>query len=93
MRRWAEAISAARPRVVAALAARLRDLDLAEDAFADATAAALTAWPLQAPRDPAAWLWRAALRRAIDAKRRTATRQRAMLDPPAPEPTPEEVLM
>jgi RNA polymerase sigma-70 factor (ECF subfamily) len=93
MRRWAEAISAARPRVVAALAARLRDLDLAEDAFADATAAALTAWPLQAPRDPAAWLWRAAIRRAIDAKRRAATRQRAVFDAPAPDPTPEEVLM
>ncbi len=40
---WAQAISAARPRIVAALAARLRDLDLAEDAFADATTSALTA--------------------------------------------------
>ena len=93
MRRWAEAISAARPKVVAALAARLRDLDLAEDAFADATAAALTAWPLQPPRDPAAWLWRAAFRRAIDARRRAATRERAVFDPAEPAPTPEEVLM
>jgi RNA polymerase sigma-70 factor (ECF subfamily) len=93
MPRWAEAISAARPKVVAALAARLRDLDLAEDAFADATAAALTAWPLQPPRDPAAWLWRAAFRRAIDARRRAATRERAVFDPAEPAPTPEEVLM
>jgi RNA polymerase sigma-70 factor (ECF subfamily) len=93
MRGLAEAISAARPRVVAALAARLRDLDLAEDAFADATAAALTAWPLQAPRDPAAWLWRAALRRAIDAKRRAATRARHRPDAPEPDPTAEEALM
>jgi len=93
MLRWAEAISAARPKVVAALAARLRDLDLAEDAFADATAAALTAWPLQPPRDPAAWLWRAAFRRAIDARRRAATRERAVFDPAEPAPTPEEVLM
>jgi len=93
MRGWAEAISATRPRVVAALAARLRDLDLAEDAFADATASALTAWPLQAPRDPAAWLWRAALRRAIDAKRRAVTRARYVPDGPAPDATPEEVLM
>jgi len=78
---------------VAALAARLRDLDLAEDAFADATTAALTAWPLQPPRDPAAWLWRAAFRRAIDARRRAATRERAVFDPAEPAPTPEEVLM
>ncbi|MDB5449068.1 MAG: hypothetical protein JWQ52_196, partial [Phenylobacterium sp.] len=35
MRDAALAIAAARPQVVAALAARLRDLDLAEDAFAD----------------------------------------------------------
>jgi RNA polymerase sigma-70 factor (ECF subfamily) len=87
------AISAARPRVVAALAARLRDLDLAEDAFADASAAALGAWPVQPPRDPAAWLWRAALRRALDAKRRAAVRDRAVIDEPAPLPTPEEALM
>lgn len=91
--RFGQAISAARPRVVAALAARLRDLDLAEDAFADASAAALVAWPNQAPRDPAAWLWRAALRRAIDAKRRAAVRERAVLDAPEPLPTPEEALM
>ncbi|MFL5297377.1 MAG: RNA polymerase sigma factor [Phenylobacterium sp.] len=88
-----EAISAARPRVVAALAARLRDLDLAEDAFADASAAALTAWTAETPRDPAAWLWRVALRRAIDARRRAAVRERAVLEPPPSDPTPEEALM
>lgn len=78
---------------MAALAARLRDLDLAEDAFADAAAAALTAWGQQAPRDPAAWLWKAAFRRALDARRRAAVRARAVLDAPEPEPTPEEALM
>lgn len=88
-----KAIGEARPRVVAALAVRLRDLDLAEDAFAEACAAALVAWPQQAPRDPAAWLWRAALRRAIDAKRRAAVRDRAVHDAPPPPPTPEEALM
>jgi RNA polymerase sigma-70 factor (ECF subfamily) len=93
MRDAALAIAAARPRVVAALAARLRDLDLAEDAFADAAAAALTAWPQQPPRDSAAWLWRAGLRKAIDAKRRSATRERAVLDEPEPPPTPEDALM
>lgn len=91
--RFGQQISAARPRVVAALAGRLRDLDLAEDAFADASAAALVAWPNQAPRDPAAWLWRAGLRKALDAKRRAAVRERAVLDEPAPPPTPEEALM
>jgi RNA polymerase sigma-70 factor (ECF subfamily) len=93
MSRFGQAIAAARPRVVAALAGRFRDLDLAEDAFGEAAAAALVAWPNQAPRDPAAWLWRAAMRRAIDAKRRAAVRERAAPDPPAPEPTPEEALM
>ena len=57
---FGRAIAGARPRVVAALAARLRDLDAAEDAFSEASATALTAWPNQPPRDPAAWLWRAA---------------------------------
>lgn len=87
------AIEAARPRVVAALAARLRDLDRAEDAFADAAAAALVAWPNRPPRDPAAWLWRAALRKAIDARRRAAVRDRAVLDAPPPQPTPEDALI
>lgn len=87
------AIAAARPRVVAALAGRLRDLDLAEDAFSEAAASALAAWPVNAPDDPAAWLWRAGLRRALDARRRAAVRERATLDAPEPLPTPEEALM
>lgn len=91
--RFGAAITAVRPRVVAALAARLRDLDAAEDAFAEASAAALVAWPNLAPRDPAAWLWRAAWRKALDARRRAAVRTRLSPDPPEPEPTPEEALM
>lgn len=86
-------ISEARPRVVAALATRLRDLDLADEAFAEASAAAVPAWRAQAPRDPAAWLWRAAWRRALDAKRRAAVRQRLTPDEPAPAPTPEDALI
>src|SRR5204862_2774003 len=35
----------------------------------------------------------AAFRRAIDARRRAATRERAMFDPAEPTATPEEVLM
>ncbi len=93
MSTWGQLIAAARPHVIAALAARLRDLDMAEDAFADASAAALVAWPIEAPRDPAAWLWRASLRRALDAKRRAAVRDHAVYDAPESPPTPEEALM
>lgn len=87
------AIAAARPRVVAALAARLRDLDMAEEAFADACAAAVVAWRREPPRAPAAWLWRAALRKAFDAKRRLAVRARAVHDACPPAPTPEDELL
>ncbi len=87
------AIMAARPRVVSALAARLRDLDAAEEAFAEATAAAVLVWQAQAPRDPAAWLWRTAWNRALDARRRAGVRQRLILDEVAPMPTPEDDLI
>ncbi len=87
------AIAGARSRVVAALAARFRDLDLAEDAFSDAALTALAVWPADPPRDPAAWLWRAALRRGLDATRRARTRAEALHDPPPPDPTPEDLAM
>ncbi|MBA4045141.1 MAG: RNA polymerase subunit sigma-24 [Erythrobacter sp.] len=67
---------AARPRVVAALAARLRDLDLAEDAFADSAAACL-ALP-EPPRDVPAWLFVAAKRRALDALRKRQVEARTV---------------
>ena len=47
-----EAIMAARPRVVAALAAQLRDLDAADEAFASAAASCLA--QAEPPRDVAA---------------------------------------
>lgn len=87
------AIEAARLKVVAALAVRLRDLDMAQDAFAEAAASAVAAWRDEPPRDPAAWLWRAALRKGLDAKRRAAVRGRLAPEPPLPPPTPEEALM
>lgn len=80
-------------RVAVALAARFRDLDLAEEAVAEAWAAAASAWRLEVPRDPAAWLYAVASRRALDLRRRARTRAGAVLDPPAPDPTPEELLM
>jgi RNA polymerase sigma-70 factor (ECF subfamily) len=86
-------VRAAGGRVVGALAARFRDLDLAEDAFADACVAALTAWPgAGVPHDPVAWLYRAAERRALDALRRRQVRHRLAPDPPPPEPTAEETM-
>lgn len=65
---------AARPRVVAALAAQLRDLDAAEEAFADAAARCL-ALP-EPPRDVAAWLFVAAKRRALDGIRQARAEAR-----------------
>lgn len=65
---------AARPRVVAALAAALRDLDAAEEAFAEAAAACLAL--AEAPHDIAAWLFVAGKRRALDAIRRERSETR-----------------
>ncbi|OBV12420.1 RNA polymerase sigma factor [Erythrobacter dokdonensis] len=91
---------AARPRVVAALAAALRDLDAAEEAFADAAATCLAL--AEPPRDVAAWLYVAARRRAIDAIRkaraeaRTADAMAGVSDMAdilnLPEPIPDERL-
>jgi RNA polymerase sigma-70 factor (ECF subfamily) len=39
-------------RIVAALAATFRDLDLAEEAFAEACARAAAVWPAAPPLDP-----------------------------------------
>jgi RNA polymerase sigma-70 factor (ECF subfamily) len=48
---------AARPRAVAALLRYFRDLDLAEEAFQEASLRALAKWPEQGPpRDTVAWL-------------------------------------
>jgi RNA polymerase sigma-70 factor (ECF subfamily) len=80
-------------RVRAALAARFRNLDIAEDAFAEACARAVTAWASETPRDPAAWLYRVADRAALDMVRRRAVRTGATLPDPAPTPGPEEELM
>ena len=64
-------------RIIAALAARFRDLALAEDACAEACARALGEWPSAGvPDDPAAWLYRVAYRVALDAIRHSKTHQR-----------------
>lgn len=68
-----QAMSSARPRVVAALLRYFRDLDTAEEAFQDACLRALKAWPKNGPpRDPVAWLIFVGRNAAIDAVRRHA---------------------
>jgi RNA polymerase sigma-70 factor (ECF subfamily) len=80
-------------RVIAALAARFRDLDLAEDAFSEACLSAARVWPQSGePADAAAWLYRVAYRHALDEVRRREVRARLRPDPPAPDPSAEDLL-
>ena len=80
-------------RLVAGLTRRFGDLDVAEDAAAEAFAAAVEHWPVDGvPPNPGAWLTLTATRRAIDRMRREARRidlhQEAFMrhDDAAPEP-------
>jgi len=79
--------------VVAALARRFGDLDIAEDAATEAFATAVERWPVDGtPPNPGAWLTTTASRKAIDRIRRENDRgakqtEAQMLtdhDPPAP---------
>ncbi len=80
-------------RVVASLTRRFGDLDIAEEAAAEAFAAAVVRWPTDGiPPNPGAWLTTTANRKAIDRIRRESKRddkqkQAQMLyddDPPEP---------
>jgi len=63
-------------RVVAALARRFGDLDIAEDAAAEAFATAVERWPADGtPPNPGAWLITTASRKAIDRIRRENNRE------------------
>jgi len=63
-------------RVVANLARRFRDLDLAEEMAAEAFATAVERWPVDGvPPNPGAWLTTTAQRRAIDRLRRESRRE------------------
>jgi RNA polymerase sigma-70 factor (ECF subfamily) len=80
-------------RVVASLTRRFGDLDVAEEAAAEAFAAAVVRWPADGvPPSPGAWLTTTANRKAIDRIRRESKRddkqKEAQLlydnDPPGP---------
>lgn len=80
-------------RVVASLTRRFGDLDVAEDAAAEAFAIAVERWPADGvPPKPGAWLTTTANRRAIDRIRRESKRDgkqkeaRLLYDDDPPEP-------
>lgn len=79
-------------RITAALAARFRDLDLAEEALAEACARAVTTWADAPPANPSGWLYRVAERVALDVLRRRAVRDATVLPDPEPEPNAEELM-
>ncbi len=68
-------------RVLASLARRLGDLDIAEEMAAEAFATAVERWPADGvPPNPGAWLTTTALRKAIDRLRREAKREEKHLE-------------
>ncbi len=73
---WLEAtFTLHRPRALAALTRYFRDIDMAEEAFADACLKALTVWPKDgAPRDPLAWLLTTARNSGLDHVRKSQRR-------------------
>ena len=74
---WLEATFAQqRPKAIAALARYFRDIDTAEDAFAEACLKALQVWPEKgAPRDPLSWLLTAARNAGLDSLRKSQRHQ------------------
>lgn len=68
-----------RSRLLAVLAHRFHDLDLAEDVLSDAMVAAMERWPeAGTPDNPAAWLLTVAKNRALDIVRGDAVRARRL---------------
>ena len=70
-----------RGRLLAALIARLRNFQLAEEALQEAAASALVHWGRSGlPQSPQGWLLRVALRKAIDRIRQSARADRNAAD-------------
>lgn len=78
-------------RILSALAARFRDVDLAEDAFASACLKAVE-HSERVPEDFPAWLYRVAERNALDARRRAKVREGAAFLEPAAALGAEDLL-
>ena len=85
-------------RVVAALTRRFGDLDIAEEAAAEAFATAVERWPADGvPPNPGAWLTTTATRKAIDRIRRENKRDgkhkeaQLVVDPPDPPDPPAPI--
>jgi RNA polymerase sigma factor (sigma-70 family) len=78
------------PRLVASLARRFGDLDIAEEAASEAVLTAVTAWRDATPPNPGGWLMTTATRKAIDRLRRESRREakhaEALILQPDPEP-------
>lgn len=81
-------------RIVATLTRRFGDLDVAEEATAEAFAVALARWPVDGvPANPAAWLTTTARNKAVDRIRRESARDdkqlaaAALVDEDLPRPT------
>ena len=83
-------------RAVAVLVRRFGDIDVAEDAVADAFAVAVARWPAEGvPPSPPGWIITTARNRAIDRLRRESTRverhaQALALGPGEPPGEPTE---
>ncbi len=97
---WLEATFAQqRPRAIGALTRVFRDINTAEEAFADACLKALTVWPKDgAPRDPLAWLLTTARNVGLDQLRKSHRRAAILsrhteeFQPvPAETPDPDEM--
>lgn len=94
---WLSAhLKAARPRVLAALNRTFGDIDLAEDAFQEASLKALKSWkPDALPKDAVAWLIVAGRNAGIDALRRKTRETLSApedLEPAFDGPHPEDDL-
>jgi RNA polymerase sigma-70 factor (ECF subfamily) len=78
------------PRMVASLARRFGDLDIAEEAAGEAVLAAVATWGTNPPPNPGGWLMTTANRKAIDRLRRDSQRktkyERALMLQPDAEP-------
>src|SRR2546421_1508666 len=79
-------------RLTAAVMRVLGDFELAEEVVQDALLAAWQQWPVDGmPRQPRAWLWTVARRRAVDVLRRDLRyREKLAALPPPGEPDDED---